>query len=455
MNFSSLTFIFCFFPISIILFLLINKFNRRVADVFLILISYIFYAWSNYYLALFLFIYSLFVYFVGKKVFHNKPLLIISILLCTGFLFYSKYTNFILYNLNRFIGIGIESINIFVPLGISFIVFETISYLVDIYRGERSGDVIETFLFLSLFSKVISGPIVLWKDFIKDKREISIDKCSNGIKRIIIGLSKKVIIADTLGAFFTKMIETGGFEIISIFGWLCYITQLYFDFSGYSDIALGISECFGYSFKENFNYPYISTSVSEFFRRWHISLGTWFKEYLYIPLGGNRRKVYRNLFIVYIVTGLWHGTGYNFVLWGIYLGIIVMVERYLSKKQFYLNTPRIIKWFITMILIGFSWMIFRFDNISHLVNYFMNLKLLFNFEDLIYARYFKRKVIVVLFVGLFGMFFSNAINNKINKFFSQNKFGVVIKYIILICLFIVCYIQIINSSFSPFLYFQF
>ena len=262
-------------------------------------------------------------------------------------------------------------VEIVVPLGLSFIVFSGISYSIDVYSGESCGTPLDVFTYMFFFPKLISGPIVQWKEFSPqlNKRTFSVEQISVGIDYIIIGLAKKLIIADVFGAqisFINETAATTGIDIQTV--WLrslLFFFQLYYDFSGYSDIAIGLSRIFGFSIRQNFNYPYLSTSVSEFWRRWHISLGAWFRRYVYIPLGGSRNgNVYVNLFIVFLLTGIWHGDDWTYVLWGVINGIAVVIERALKDTRFYQKIPKLIKWGFTVLFVYFAWVLFMSNDIG-------------------------------------------------------------------------------------------
>lgn len=256
----------------------------------------------------------------------------ISILLIIGILTYFKYYNFVLGIIIRVLHKEIDLIYLTIPLGLSFACFEAISYLVDVYRGENGGSIVDALLFLMFFPKISSGPIVTWNKFNKQlvNRQLNINNTVNGIERIIYGVAKKVIVADVLGNFCGEVISNyQQMDSLTVaIGAFCFMLEIYLDFSAYSDIAIGTSLLFGFKFDENFNYPYCSKSMGEFWRRWHISLGNFFKNYLYIPLGGNRKHVYLNLFIVFFVSGLWHGNGLAYIVWGIFIGLIICLEIY-------------------------------------------------------------------------------------------------------------------------------
>ncbi|MGN0789741.1 MAG: MBOAT family O-acyltransferase, partial [Christensenellales bacterium] len=239
------------------------------------------------------------------------------------------------------------------PLGISFITFSAISYLADIYKGKaESGNLIDCLLYMTFFPKVVSGPIVLWRDFKEQIRskDINFNNFVEGLNRLMIGFAKKLILADTFGACIAS--ATGAIDIPTAFGVsILFMLQIYYDFSGYSDIAIGLSKMLGIGVKENFNFPYLSTSISDFWRRWHVSLGTWFREYVYIPLGGNRKGTKRtiiNIAIVFLLTGIWHGAGWTYILWGAINGFCNIIEKLIADKKFYVKTPTVIKWVLTM-----------------------------------------------------------------------------------------------------------
>ena len=280
-------------------------------------------------------------------------------------------------------------------------------------------------------------------------REVSVELVSIGIERIMIGLAKKAIIADTLGITVSNIVENlkyGIDNITAIGGMLCYTLQLYYDFSGYSDIAIGISNCFGFEIKENFNFPYISSSITEFWRRWHISLGTWFREYLYIPLGGNKKgNIYLNLFIVFLITGIWHGARWNYIIWGGIHGLFIILERYLSKNTVWYNKINLIyKRIFTFLIVSFSWVIFMLPKWSMIRKYYASIfsitKKNINFT---YSYYFDKRVITLIVIGLLGAILNKKIKNE------------KIKMIVYIIVFLLAIIFMINSTYSPFLYFQF
>ena len=395
---------------------------------------------------------------------YKKIFLLLGILLNLGILFYYKYYNFFVDNMNIILNTDISVKNIVLPIGISFFTFQGMSYIVDVYRGDGrvNKNIFSIALYISLFPQLVAGPIIKYKSIdnqIRDRNE-SIDFFSYGIDRFVIGLAKKVIIADMLGAVSDNIFmlaNTSGIDVItSWIGIICYTVQIYFDFSGYSDMAIGLGYFFGFEFSENFNYPYISKSVTEFWRRWHISLSTWFREYIYIPLGGNRSgNVYFNLFIVFLVTGIWHGASWNFILWGLWHGLFIIIERIIRNKDIYLNTPTLVKRIITLFIVMLGWVMFKVSNIDEGLNY---LSIMFGLKDynnlsFTYEYFITKKIIFLIIIGIIAS--TPSINIIKNKFKDNKSMLELIKTIIIICLFIISILFIVNSTYSPFIYFQF
>ena len=448
MSFSTLSFIYVFLPISCLVFYFVNKFFKTKVNLYLLIISIAFYLWNDLKVGIYFIIACTIVYLLGTLIskHKNKKLLFICILFLVLILLSYKYLDIGIRIVNKVLNKELDALYLSMPLGLSFAVFESISYLVDLYNGKKNGNYIDVMLFLLFFPKIAQGPIVTWNRFssLLDKRESNIDKTIKGIEKIIVGLAKKVIIADVLGTLVSSVIaaytSVDSFTLIGTA--LCYMIEIYFDFSGYSDIAIGISKIFGFDFDENFNYPYLSKSIGEFWNRWHISLGNFFKHYIYIPLGGNKKHVYLNLFIVFLVSGIWHGNGVGYIIWGIIMGLCVCLERYI---YIYINVPKIIKWLFTMLIVYFSWIIFMTPSFSVALNY---IKLMFSniSSDSVpftYQYYFDKRIIFTLCLGSFFSLFNIKIKNEL------------IKYLILIVLFIISIIYMVNSSYSPFLYFRF
>ena len=383
MLFSSLTFLFGFLPILLILYFIIK--NRKYKNVVLLIFSLLFYAWGEPKYILLMLLTILIVYIFGilidkfdreKKLTLKKLSLILCIILVLGSLIFSKYSNFLIENINSIFNTKINLINVIMPIGISFYTFQILSYIIDLYNKKikLQKNYFSLALYVSLFPQLIAGPIVRYEtveEEIDNRKETKEDVIA-GTKRFIIGLSKKVIIANQMALLadliFNKHNGSYGTSIIWL-GTLAYTLQIYFDFSGYSDMAIGLGRIFGFHFLENFDYPYISKSVTEFWRRWHISLSTWFRDYVYIPLGGNRVNKFkwiRNIILVWLLTGLWHGAAWNFIIWGIYYGLLLLFEKLFLNKL--LNKlPSIINWLYTFIIVMIGWMIFRSNSLNELL----------------------------------------------------------------------------------------
>lgn len=455
MSFTSINFIFYFLPITFILYYFVNYFkNDRLLNVYLLIVSILFYLWNDLRIGIFFLISCFLVFLIGKLITKSKSkyLLTFSILLLVGVLVYYKYFDFALGIINRALHKEIDLIYLTIPLGLSFACFEAISYLVDVYRGEDSGSLVDVLLFLMFFPKISSGPIVTWNKFNKQlvNRQIDINNTVNGIERIIYGVAKKVIVADVLGNFCGQVISNyQQMDSLTVaIGAFCFMLEIYLDFSAYSDIAIGTSLLFGFKFDENFNYPYRSKSMGEFWRRWHISLGNFFKNYLYIPLGGNRKHVYLNLFIVFFVSGLWHGNGLAYIVWGIFIGLIICLERYIRDKDFYKNKPNFVKWLLLMIMIYFSWTLFMMPSLSQSIALIKRMFAGIGLSDVVLnvKYYLNNRLIFTIVIGVIISFVD------VRKIIEKNE---PLKYIVLILLFVISFVYIVNSLYSPFLYFRF
>ena len=466
MPFTSAGFLFFFLPIVIIVYYLFNFIGKnQLNNLVLILFSLSFYMVSGLRTTIYLILFIIIIYFSGRILGYinakstKRSFFILSLLFVVLTLSYYKYITFILELFQS--GTGILSIVI--PLGLSFIMFEAISYLVDIYKGDAErGSLIDVFLFFTFFPKVASGPIVLWKDFSSQiyNRKVSVDLFFSGMNRVMIGFAKKSIIADSLGTVVQSINENTQLGIDSptaFLGALCYFLQIYYDFSGYSDIAIGISRIFGFDFKENFDYPYTSTSIGEFWRRWHISLGTWFREYIYIPLGGNRKHVYINLFVVFLITGIWHGSTFNFVIWGVAHGLLIMIERAFREKAWYKKIPALFKWIFTMVFVYLTWIIFMIPSLTQAIIYYKSMlgipagNIYFKFEYFI-----NNKLILIIIIAIIGAFIGKWDKVELIKAWSRDtKTGLIFCQILYMMLFVLAILFMMNSSYSPFLYFQF
>ncbi len=366
MVFSSLIFLYVFLPAVLLFYYVMPRKGRNAV---LLIFSIVFYAWGEpvYVLGIMASVVVNFFYGKALEQHRSKWLLASNIILNLGYLAFFKYTGFAIGTINKIFGTDMEVLKIALPIGISFYTFQALSYTIDVYRGKvpAGKNIIDFGAYITMFPQLIAGPIVRYQTVAGElrTRKECFEDFSDGIVRFASGLGKKVLLANSVGQIWDAIRKGAESDLSTATVWLgmvCFSFQIYFDFSGYSDMAIGLGRMFGFHFDENFNYPYISKSVTEFWRRWHISLSTWFKEYVYIPLGGNRRGVarqLRNIFIVWMLTGLWHGAAWSFVLWGVYYGILLIIEKVLLKKILE-KIPRIITWFYTIIIVIIGWGIF-------------------------------------------------------------------------------------------------
>lgn len=460
MVFSSITFLFYFLPIVLALYYLVpNKFKNLI----LLISSFIFYFYGEpkYVLLMAFSIISTYICGIlvdkyrGTKT--AKLFLILEIIISIGLLIYFKYADFIIKNINLWLSQKIDLINVLLPIGISFYTFQMISYVVDIYRGEVKvqKNILKLATYVSLFPQLIAGPIVRYSTIEKqlENREYSINKFSLGVRRFVIGLGKKVLIANVIGTLVNTFLISEDKSIL--FYWLYAIgvmLQIYFDFSGYSDMAIGLGKMFGFDFLENFNYPYIATSITDFWRRWHISLSSWFRDYVYIPLGGNRVskiKWIRNIMVVWILTGLWHGAEWNFIIWGIYFGILLIIEKlFLLKKTE--KIPKFLKVIYTLFFVMISFIIFNGNEIIE------NIKGLFGIGNISVISkesiYYLKSYFIVILIGIIG---ATPIMKNIVKKEKIKKITNILEPIYLFSILLLSTSYIIDGSFNPFLYFRF
>lgn len=466
MVFSSTIFVFLFLPLVLILYFLMPK---KFRNYILLIFSIIFYIFGGPKFLLVLLLVVLIDYFgallIDKK--KNKKLfLIITICLNIATLFYFKYTGFFLENINNLFSLNIKIPDIVLPIGISFYTFQAMSYVIDVYREKVKvqKNFFTLLLYVSLFPQLVAGPIVRYETIEKEltSRETTFDDLVYGIRRFILGLAKKVIIANQMGALADIIFTSNNLSTpIAWLGAFAYTFQIYFDFSAYSDMAIGLGRIFGFKFLENFNFPYIAKSVTDFWRRWHISLSTWFRDYVYIPLGGNRKGILRqifNLFVVWILTGFWHGAEWNFVIWGLYYFIFLILEKFVLKKILK-KTPSVLLHIYTMFIVIIGWVIFRCDNLNTLTMFF---KELFSFnvteyginELLIYLESYGVYFILAIIFS-FPTYYKiidkiDSINNKKVKLFLD-----ICHYLGLIILFVITIMFLAKSSYNPFIYFRF
>lgn len=471
MVFSSIIFLFGFLPVALLGYFLLKKEYRNI---YLIVISLVFYGAGNPKFIVVL-ISSIIINYVmglcvnyGKESFNkigNSLILSITVLLNLGLLFYFKYMDFFISSANKVFGINISLMNIALPLGISFFTFQGMSYTLDLYMNKVKvqKNLINFTLYMVLFPKIMQGPIARYKDVYEqiDSRECNIDKFSYGVSRFIMGLAKKVIIADQLGVvvdqIFAKTPNENSLSIAWV-GAICYTLQIYFDFSGYSDMAIGLGKMYGFDFLENFNYPYISTSLTEFWRRWHISLSTWFRDYLYIPLGGNRKgNMYFNLFVVFFVTGMWHGAAWNFIIWGLWHGLFLIVEKIFKVKNFKIKLPSLIKWVYAMLVVILGWVLFRSPNLKYAMEY---ISVMFGFGSVknigfTVFWYLSPKVITLIILATICFLPLKKVFNKVLEPIEGTYLKLICSNVYLIILFFISMMYVITSTYNSFIYFKF
>ena len=470
MLFSSMIFLWFFLPLVFCSYYLIDK---RFKNILLLISSIIFYAWGGVSYSLIMLssiiINYIFALLIDKAIEDNnlknkKIYLALCIIINLSILGYFKYTNFIISIINSLSQNKIiELTNIVLPIGISFYTFQALSYVIDVYRGHNKAqkNIFDLALYISFFPQLIAGPIVKYHDIENQilNRNESLENIFYGIKRFIYGLSKKVILANMFALSCDEILKQPTDELGTALVWcasVLYTLQIYYDFSGYSDMAIGLGRMFGFNFLENFNYPYISKSIKEFWRRWHISLSTWFKEYLYIPLGGNRKRklfTYINLLIVFFATGLWHGASYNFILWGLFHGFFLVIERIFLGKLLEKNKLKFINHIYVIFVFVIEWVLFRADDLKHAFELY---KLMFSYKESIYTvRYFFYPQTFVCFI--FGILFSGLFQSifpKVREATFSSKvyiFESVIQFILLF----ICIMYLVNGTYNPFIYFRF
>ena len=488
MVFSSVIFICIFLPVMLIGYYVLPK---KVRNLWLLLGSLFFY---GFYEPKFLpiiassvilnYLFGLAVAKFATDGSHNikqKITVISSLIVNLGALVYFKYFIMLVETANDLFHKGIAVPKIIMPLGISFFTFQSISYVIDVYRTEGTVDAggnkvtiaeknfIDYALYITMFPQLIQGPIERYpkmKQALKNP-QLSTTQFSKGIERFIIGLAKKALLADTIGevaeAIFTANTNTMATSVAWL-GAICYTIQIYYDFSGYTDMAIGLGKLFGFDFSENFNYPYISKSITEFWRRWHISLSSWFKDYLYIPLGGNRTgNVYVNLLIVFLATGIWHGADWGFVVWGLWHGVFMLIERFLKGRSVGFKLPGFFKWLYTMLAVTLGWVLFKIEDLADAMDYFA---VMFHTKAHEYIAfdlgfYLDKKLIFLLIVAViaaipWAQVLPRYPSVYIAKFtLAEGNALCIVRRVILIALFVLSLIFVVNSTYSPFIYFKF
>lgn len=466
MVFSSTIFLCVYLPLVLLGYYICPKKGRNL---FLLIVSLVFYAWGEpkY---VFLMIFSILVNYIFGRLMDKhrenkkrlKLMLVLSVVIDLGLLSVFKYTDFIITNVNAIFGANFDLLNIALPIGISFYTFQAMSYTIDVYRNDVrvQKNLIDFGMYITMFPQLIAGPIVRYAD-VQDQladRSVTTADFSEGVMRFVVGLGKKVLLANQMGAVWSDIYALGG-DVSALMAWtgaIAYTFQIYFDFSGYSDMAIGLGRMFGFKFPENFRYPYQSVSITDFWRRWHITLSTWFKEYLYIPLGGNRRGLARqalNLLIVWSLTGFWHGAGWNFVMWGLYYFVILFIEKLFLLKALD-KLPKFFRHVYALVLIIIGWVIFASDDVSVLLPY---LGSMFGANGAIggmdvYTLLTKAVLLIICCIA------STELPKKL--FLSaagamNEKAAFTLKSVLMIALLALSMILLIGDSYNPFLYFRF
>jgi len=472
MVFSSLFFLFLFLPLNLIIYNLVTSLKAK--NLILIIFSLIFYAWGEpIWISLLIFSATI-DYFNGKIIeknrgnFKAKSTLAFSIFINISLLVFFKYYGFVVESINQTLNLTLTYKEFGLPIGISFYTFQTLSYTIDVYRGKVSSQksYLKFLMFVSLFHQLVAGPIVRYKDIAKEieYRTVSLSRFNKGILRFINGLGKKVIIANTAGNLAGFFLD-GNIENLSVLGsWYgisLFAVQIYFDFSGYSDMAIGLGHMCGFTYRENFNYPYIAKSATDFWRRWHISLGSFFRDYVYIPLGGNKKRHILNLSIVWFLTGLWHGASWNFVLWGLYFGFFIAAEKIFLLKLF-AKIPKFFSHLYLILIVLVGWVLFYFENLSQGLKY---MGIMFGvsgaqlYSSDIYIRFMNNIYFYILalilstpIIKIIIMKLKNEFNLNTNKYKPSEN---ILQGVYIVLILIISSSLLVGQSYNPFLYFRF
>lgn len=468
MLFSSIVFLFSFLPAVMILYYLLPV---RFRNVILLLASLVFYAWGEPVYLFLMLLSILFNYFSGLDIARNlqdkraaKRSLVFNLIINLAVLGFFKYEGFVLDTLNGILPVHISYHALPLPIGISFYTFQILSYIIDIYRGnvKVQTNLPNFALYVTMFPQLIAGPIVQYADVDEQlaSREVSRTKFGEGSMYFIRGLAKKVLLANTSGMIFTEVSGLAKGNIAVMTAWLgafAYMFQIYFDFSGYSDMAIGLGKMFGFEFNMNFNYPYVSKSITEFWRRWHISLSSWFRDYVYIPLGGNRVskiKHIRNLLIVWFLTGLWHGAAWNFVAWGLYYGVILIIEKYLLSPVLD-RLPDVVRHIYSIVLVVIGWVLFFSSSFGQAADY---IRVMFGagahgFADR-ESMYLLTSNLILWLILIFGS--TPLVHFRYEHMLRTKKWNTtIINSVVYAALFIVCIAYLVTETYNPFLYFRF
>ncbi|MBQ8248470.1 MAG: MBOAT family protein [Clostridia bacterium] len=471
MVFSSLLFLFRYLPIVLALYFILPK---KFRNALLFVASLIFYAWGEpVYVTLMIFS-TLVDYTHGIMVAYFKSqgnmraakiVVASSMIINLSLLGFFKYSDFLITNVNAIFGTDIALLNLALPIGISFYTFQTMSYTIDVYRGdaEVQGNIISFGAYVALFPQLIAGPIVQFKTIAEqlDHRKENYDDFASGVSRFMTGLGKKVLLANNAGIIWDTVLTYDLDNLPVLTAWigiLAYSFQIYFDFSGYSDMAIGLGRMLGFKFLENFNYPYISKSITEFWRRWHISLGTWFRDYVYIPLGGNRKgpvKHIRNICIVWLATGIWHGANWNFIIWGVYFGILLLIEKFFLLKLLE-KLPKIVSHIYTLFFVVISWAIFAIVDMPTLGKY---LGAMFgsggSFADTNSFYLLISNAILFIILIAASTPAPKMLADKLLTKLGERPINAVVKNAAFAVILLLCTAYIVDASYNPFLYFRF
>ena len=468
MLFSSIVFLFTFLPAVVILYYLLPV---RFRNVILLLASLVFYAWGEPVYLFLMLLSILFNYFSGLDIARNlqdkraaKRSLVFNLIINLAVLGFFKYEGFVLDTLKGILPVHISYHALPLPIGISFYTFQILSYIIDVYRGnvKVQTNLPNFALYVTMFPQLIAGPIVQYADVDEQlaSREVSRTKFGEGSMYFIRGLAKKVLLANTSGMIFTEVSGLAKGNIAVMTAWLgafAYMFQIYFDFSGYSDMAIGLGKMFGFEFNMNFNYPYVSKSITEFWRRWHISLSSWFRDYVYIPLGGNRVskiKHIRNLLIVWFLTGLWHGAAWNFVAWGLYYGVILIIEKYLLSPVLD-RLPDVVRHIYSIVLVVIGWVLFFSSSFGQAADY---IRVMFGagahgFADR-ESMYLLTSNLILWLILIFGS--TPLVHFRYEHMLRTKKWNTtIINSVVYVALFIVCIAYLVTETYNPFLYFRF
>lgn len=460
MVFSSIPFLFVFFPLCLIMYYLVPG---KIKNLVLLVFSLVFYAWGEPVYIVLMLVETLSDYLVGRimiKTKHKKACLVWSICFDLLILCFFKYANFLIGMVNSVTPLDIPALDLALPIGISFYTFQTLSYIIDLYRGEVEAEksYINYLTYVSMFPQLVAGPIVRYSSVQKQlvSRKIDVDKVVIGFLRFLKGLFKKVLLANQIGSLWEMILAQPDAERSILSAWLgaiAFTFQIYYDFSGYSDMAIGMGKMLGFDFDENFKHPLMSLSITDFWRRWHISLSSWFKSYVYIPLGGNRRgtaRQVRNILIVWMLTGFWHGASWNFIFWGLYYGVLLLVEKLVLGKWID-RWPKVIRHIYSFVIVAFGFVLFAIDDMGQLGGFIASMFAGNGFVGNAFMWQIQNYGILLL-LCFFGM---GLMSDDLRSQWEKNRVYKVLQPVIVaggVLLSIAC---LVNNSYNPFLYFRF